>query len=157
MTGLGPELAHLFERELDRFAAEIGAYTDGSALWSTTGAQRNSPGTLAIHVVGGLLTFIGANLGNTGYVRDRDREFSERDLPQEEIVRRLRDCRDVIVPVLEGLDDATLALTYPGRVPAHMEGTTTRGFLMHLLWHTGWHCGQVYYHRLGSSTATALD
>jgi hypothetical protein len=149
MTGLGTELAHLFRRELDRFAREIEAYDDESALWSTMGAQRNAPGTLAIHVVGGLLTFIGAGLGGTGYVRDRDREFSERDLSRSEILRRLRDCREIVVPVLERLDDAAFAQPYPGALPPQMAGATTRTFLLHLLWHTGWHCGQVYYHRLG--------
>jgi len=95
------------------------------------------------------LAMIGAALGGTGYVRDRDREFSGRDVPRDEVVRRIRECRGVIVPVLEGLDDAALAKPYPGKTPPQLEGSTTQGYLTHLVWHLGWHLGQVYYHRLG--------
>jgi len=65
------------------------------------------------------------------------------------VVRRVRECRDAIVPILAGLDDAALAAPHPGRVPPHMQGVTTHAFLLHLLWHVGWHLGHVYYHRLG--------
>jgi hypothetical protein len=97
------------------------------------------------------MAMIGTALGGTGYVRDRDREFSERDLPREDVVRRIRECRDTVVPVLAGLDDSTLADPYPGNAPAHMKGVTTHAFLLHLLWHLGWHLGHIYYHRLGSA------
>jgi hypothetical protein len=146
---LGQEFARIFARELDRLANEIAEYRSDADLWSTVGAQKNPPGALALHVVGGLLAMIGAALGGTGYVRDREREFSGRDVPRDEVVRRIRECRDVIVPVLGGLDDATLAKPYPGTTPPYLEGSTTQGFLVHLMWHLGWHLGQVYYHRLG--------
>jgi len=149
MSQHAQELARLFGRELDRLATEIAAYPSDEALWSTVGAQKNAPGTLGIHVAGGLSTFIGRALGGTAYVRDRDREFSERDLPREEVVRRIRECSDVVVPILADLDDERLEGTYPGGLPPQMEGASTHGFLLHLLWHLGWHTGQVYYHRLG--------
>lgn len=149
MGSMGQDLANLYGRELDRLADEVAAYENETDLWSTIGAQKNAPGTLALHVVGGLLSMIGAALGGTGYVRDRDREFSERDVPRDEILRRIRDCRDTVVPVLAGLDDTTLASPHPGNVPARFQGITTRAFLMHMLWHIGWHTGHVYYHRLG--------
>ena len=146
---LGQDFARIYDRELDRLATEVAAYTSDADLWSTVGAQKNPPGALALHVVGGLLAMIGAALGGTGYVRDREREFSGRDVPRNEVVRRIRECRDVIVPVIEGLDDAMLTATYPGKTPPRLEGISTQGFLMHLLWHLGWHLGHVYYHRLG--------
>ena len=151
MSRHAQELATLFARELDRLANEIAAYPSDEALWSTAGAQRNAPGTLGIHVVGGLSTFIGAALGGTGYVRDRDREFSERDVPRDEVVRRIRACSDVVVPVLKNLDDEALDGTFPGPLPGQMQGSSTRAFLLFLAWHLGWHTGQVYYHRLGLS------
>jgi len=153
MSSLGQEFANLYRRELDRLADEISAYDSDADLWSTIGAQKNPAGTLALHTVGALLSMIGASLGGTGYVRDRDREFSERGTPKDEIVRRIHECRDVVVPILEALDDATLSGTHPGRVPARMEGATTRSFLAHLLWHTGWHLGQVNYHRQAIAAA----
>jgi len=150
MSGTGTELAALFGRELDRLANEIAAYDRDADLWTTMGAQKNAPGTLAVHTVGGLLHFVGAVLGDTGYVRDRDLEFAERGLARDAVAQRIRDCRDAVVPILEGLPDDVLSANYPARLPPAMEGATTRAFLMYLLWHLGWHTGQVYYHRLGS-------
>lgn len=142
------EFAAVYGRELDRLAAEVAAYPDDETLWSVAGAQKNSPGTLAVHTVGGLLHFIGAALGDTGYVRDRDFEFAERGLSRDEVAARVRECRALIVPILEGLDEDVLAREHPGPVPPPLRGATTRAFLMHLLWHLGWHTGHIYYHRL---------
>jgi DinB superfamily len=149
MSSLGRDFADIYQRELDRLADEIAAYRSDADVWSTTGAQKNSPGTLAVHVAGGLMWFIGAALGHSDYVRNREREFSERGLSRDEIARQVRACRDTIVPVLRTLDDAALDAAYPGEAPARLRGITTRAFLLHLLWHLGWHVGQVYYHRLG--------
>ncbi|MGD8277299.1 MAG: DinB family protein [Gemmatimonadota bacterium] len=149
MGTFGQDFAILFGRELDHLAEEVAAYRSDADLWSTMGAQKNPPGTLALHTAGGLMAMIGTALGGTGYVRDRDREFSERDVSRDEVVSRVRECRDTIVPILAGLDDATLAAPHPGRVPPHMQGVTTHAFLLHLLWHVGWHLGHIYYHRLG--------
>lgn len=146
---LGQDVAAIFGRELDRLANEIAAYPADADIWATVGGQKNPPGVLALHTVGGLLAFIGAGLGHSDYVRDRDREFSERDVPRDEVIRRVRDCRDVVVSVLEGLNDDVMGDSYPGSPPAALKGISTQGFLMHLLWHVGWHTGQVYYHRLG--------
>lgn len=149
MATLGHDLANLYRRELDHLADEIAAYRSDAALWTTRGAQKNAPGTLALHAVGGLSHFIGAVLGGSGYVRDRDREFGERGVSRDELVRRIRACRETVIPVLERLDDAVLEAPMPGAVPPAMQGATARAFLLHLLWHLGWHLGHVYYHRLG--------
>lgn len=149
MGSLGQDLANLYARELDRLAGEIVAYENDADLWSTIGSQKNPPGALALHVVGGLLAMIGAALGATGYVRDRDGEFSGRGVPRDAIAGRIRECRDIIVPILEGLDEVALASAYPGRLPDRLRGGTTRALLLHLLWHIGWHQGHIYYHRLG--------
>lgn len=149
MTNEGPDFAAIYAHELDRLADEIRAYENEADLWTTIGAQKNSPGTLALHTVGALMAKIGAELGGTGYVRDRDREFSDRDVPRDEILRRILECRDTIVPLLQGLDDHALGGPYPGQRPAWLENPSVRLFLMHLLWHLGWHLGHIYYHRLG--------
>jgi hypothetical protein len=152
---LGGDLASLYTRELGRLAEEIAAYPDDAAVWSTVGAQKNPPGALALHVVGGLLAMVGAELGHTGYVRDRDLEFSGRGVARDEIVRRIQECRTLVTGIVARLTDEQLSGPYPGRTPPIMQGATTRAFLIHLIWHVGWHTGQVYYHRLGRMDAPA--
>ena len=47
------------------------------------------------------------------------------------------------------MSDEVMDGRYPGRPPSSMYVVGTRRFLMHLLWHLGWHEGHIYYHRLG--------
>jgi len=46
-------------------------------LWQRPFAHGNSAGHLLLHMTGNLSYYIGARVGETGYVRDRDREFTE--------------------------------------------------------------------------------
>jgi uncharacterized damage-inducible protein DinB len=145
----GKDLALVIGRELDRVADEISAYRDERNLWVTQGAQRNAPGTLALHLAGNLQHYIGAGLGDTGYVRDRAAEFNDRDVPREELLARLREARDTTVRVLSELDEETFVT---GRcaveLPEAYVDMTVRALVIHLTWHLGWHEGQIYYHRL---------
>jgi len=36
---------------------------------------------LALHICGNLQHFVGAILGNTGYIRERDLEFTQKEYP----------------------------------------------------------------------------
>jgi hypothetical protein len=52
----------------------------------------NSFGHLVLHLTGNLNYYIGAQIAGTGYVRDRDREFTEtRHLPKEEVLQRFEE------------------------------------------------------------------
>ena len=149
MSSTGKDIARVIARELDRVAEEISAYRDERNLWVTQGAQRNAPGTLALHLAGNLLHYIGAGLGDTGYVRDRPAEFNDRDVPRDELVRRLHEARDVAVKVLSGLgEEAFAGGSFAVELPEPYRDMTVRAFLVHLTWHLGWHQGQIYYHRL---------
>lgn len=148
MSEPGSELARIFEREVARVERDVAAYRDERNLWVTLGAQRNAPGTLALHLAGNLLHYVGAELGATGYVRDRHAEFHDRDVPRDQILERLAEARGTVVRVLERLPADALDTPYPGEIPDVYGRVSTRGWLAHLLWHLGWHAGQVYYHRL---------
>ena len=50
-------------------------------LWMKPIEPGNSIGHLILHLTGNLNHFVGAQLGGTGYVRDRDREFAESQPP----------------------------------------------------------------------------
>src|ERR1700687_4411372 len=46
-------------------------------LWRKPLEPGNSVGHLILHLTGNLNHFVGAQLGKTGYVREREREFTE--------------------------------------------------------------------------------
>lgn len=153
---IGTDLSIIYKRELDRFAGEISSYANEADIWTTLGSQKNSPATLALHIVGNLMSYIGAELGDSGYIRDREREFSEKNISRPEILAKINECKNIIASVLEELEDRKMSEPYPGQLAPYLKGFTTQAFLMHLLWHLGWHLGQVYYHRLGISDQEGL-
>ncbi|HEY8063021.1 MAG TPA: hypothetical protein VID74_09495, partial [Gemmatimonadales bacterium] len=72
-------------RDLGGFELELDAYPDDASVWALPAGVRNSTGTLTLHGCGNLRHFIGGVLGASGYVRDRDAEFTTRDLPRVEL------------------------------------------------------------------------
>jgi|SRR5215831_8825515 len=56
-------------------------------LWQRPYPYGNSIGHLILHLTGNLSYYIGARMDETGYVRERDREFTEpKPLPKEELL-----------------------------------------------------------------------
>ncbi|HRI58240.1 MAG TPA: DinB family protein [Saprospiraceae bacterium] len=136
---------HFFLRDLDKFIAEIEAFPSDESLWLTGGDVKNPAGTLGLHIAGNLQHFIGAILGGTGYVRNRDREFSARGVAKQEILAELKTARSVVAEVLGKMDDAQLNEVFPAD---HFgENRSTLHALSHLLSHQSYHLGQVNYLR----------
>ena len=138
-------IRYILMRDLDRLMAEVHAYENEADLWELRGDISNSPGTLCVHVAGNLNHFIGARLGNTGYVRDRPLEFSERNVSRAEIVSRLEATRRMVDTVLSTLPPEKVTARYPeDKFP---ETPDTAFLLTHLTGHLTYHLGQVNYHR----------
>ncbi len=57
-------------------------------FWRNPFAYGNDIGHLVLHLTGNLNYYIGANIAGTGYVRDRDREFTETQRPAKADVLR---------------------------------------------------------------------
>src|SRR5437773_10532961 len=55
-------------------------------VWAKPLEPGNSVGHLVLHLTGNLNHFVGAQLGKTGYVRDREREFTEANPPTREML-----------------------------------------------------------------------
>src|SRR5678815_37623 len=89
-------LQKIFKRDLEKLKQEIASYRDENNLWVVDKSIANSAGNLCLHLVGNLNTYIGAEMGKTGYVRDRDREFSQKNIPQDELVKMIGDTITVV-------------------------------------------------------------
>ena len=138
-------LQKIFKRDLEKLKSEIEQYTNEENLWKIDGTILNSGGNHCLHLVGNLNTFIGATLGNTGYIRDRDAEFSLKNVPKIELIQQI----DALIPIVEkslsNLNSRMMEEEYP--VTVFKEKTTTEYFLIHLATHLGYHLGQINYHR----------
>lgn len=144
---LGQSFAFILDRDLGRLEEQLRAYPSDASVWTVAGSTKNSAGTLALHMVGNLEHYVGAVLGGTAYVRDREAEFAERDLPREELYRRIAACRTTLSSTLPGLSDAALLAPYPTESPMGLGDEAAHTFLLHLAAHFSWHLGQVDYHR----------
>src|SRR5438046_5155395 len=71
-------------------AAQLHKWVDplsNEQFWRKPYPYGNSVGHLILHLTGNLNYYIGARVAGTGYVRDRDREFTEpKPLPKEEVL-----------------------------------------------------------------------
>lgn len=138
-------LAKLFARDLAKLKNEIELYSNEKDLWKTSGEITNSAGNLTLHLIGNLKHFIGATLGNSGYVRHRDLEFSDSGVPRQSLITGIDETAAVVASTLSGLSEADLGKTYP--IEVFGEPLTTEFFLVHLAGHLNWHLGQINYHR----------
>lgn len=144
----------LLVRDLGAVRRELEAYSTEADLWTLTGTIPNSAGTLALHLAGNLRHYVGAVLGGTDYVRNRDAEFARRDVPRAELLRGLDDTIADVGASMSRLTDAQLAATFPEAVAGRH--VSTLDMLMHLAVHLTYHLGQIDYHRrlLGGGAAS---
>jgi len=138
-------LQKIFKRDLEKLKQEIASYRDENNLWVVDKRITNSAGNLCLHLVGNLNTYIGAEIGKTGYIRDRDHEFSQKNIPRDELVKMIGDTITVVENGINKLKEEDLEKEYPLLV--FKEKTSTGFFLIHLAVHLGYHLGQVNYHR----------
>jgi uncharacterized damage-inducible protein DinB len=146
----------LFLRELRALRREIASYSDETMLWELRGGVANPAGSLAMHLCGNLQHFVGAKLGHTGYIRDRDAEFASRGVSREGILAEIDATTRAVDVGFARLSDADLAKPFPeliGNV-----SVPTGEWLLHLVAHLGYHVGQIDYHRrMVTGDARTLD
>ena len=151
-TMLLHQIRDLYLSNLNKLKEEISAFKNAmpagrqeTNLWHTQGEVKNSPGNLALHLTGNLNHFIGAQLGNTGYVRNRDKEFADNNIPREDIISGINEAMEVVNTVLSKLTDDDLQKDYP--ILFLNEQHTTGEILFILYGHLNYHLGQINYQR----------
>lgn len=135
----------LFNRDLDKLKFEIESYENENSIWIIDKNISNSAGNLCLHLMGNLNTYIGAEIGKTGYIRNRPLEFSLKDIPRSELIQKIEDTIIVVNNALNTLTEADLESIYPQIV--FEKEMTTGFFLVHLSTHLAYHLGQINYHR----------
>ena len=138
-------LSTILARDLRGLRREVEAYPDDASLWRTVATIPNAAGTLVLHLSGNLQHFIGAQLGRTGYVRDREAEFSRRNVPRSELLSHIDAARDAVISTMAHLTDADLDAMYP--TPVGNVRVNTADMLLQLATHLTYHLGQIDYHR----------
>ena len=134
-----------YELNLTTLRNEVNAYKNEENLWKVEGEINNSAGNLVVHVLGSLRGFLGAVMGGTGYVRNRDAEFTVKGVSRDELLKEIDITWEEIKSTINQVSDEDLAKIYhiPGTEYKYPGAALLVGFLEHLVYHIG----QINYHR----------
>ena len=145
MDKLNTTLANFYERDLNKIIDELSLFNNEEDLWKTTGSIKNSAGNLVLHLTGGLNYFIGTQLGHTGYVRNREAEFTTKNIERTVLISKVRELIQTIKAVLGSLSSEQLDGEYP--ILFDDDKRRVSYLLVQLLAHLNYHLGQVNYLR----------
>ncbi len=136
--------AELFNRELQTLKKEISSFTDEANIWKALPGVTNTAGNLALHLMGNLNHFIGATLGETGYKRDRDSEFSTKNVSRETLLIDIERTAVMVDKVLTSISPDKLQAPFPFEMFGKRD---TAYYLLHFYGHLTYHNGQINYLR----------
>lgn len=116
MSTLSPTIRHAFSYYFQDFLARVqtlAADVTEAEFWSNPFPYGNSIGHLALHITGNLNYYIGAQLGASGYVRNRDREFTEQHPPSKQVaLQALERAINTVITTLSRQEESDWAHAY---------------------------------------------
>ena len=139
------EIQLFYKRDIEKLKLEISLYSNETNLWITEGNISNSAGNLCLHLIGNLNYFICAVLGKTNYVRNRDLEFSQNNIPRKKLISSIVEVATTIHETLQNMTNDMLSDDYPEK--KFDEKKSIEYLLLHLQHHLSYHLGQINYHR----------
>ncbi|MDD2791664.1 MAG: DUF1572 family protein [Sediminibacterium sp.] len=135
----------IFEAELIKLKTEIGLYKNESNLWIINGEIKNSAGNLCLHITGSLNYLIGAALGKSTILRQKDEEFRLKNVSKSELIKCIDSAIETVKQNLPGLSNHDLSMDYPLPFGGNTEKVGL--VIIYLISHVSYHLGQINYHR----------
>jgi len=146
MSGLESTLASALVDRYSTSAArvrELAESVSQTDFWQKPFAFGNSFGHLVLHLTGNLNYYIGAEIANTGYVRERPREFAESYPPSKaNALQRFDEAVAMVIQTIRRQTDKDWATEYQA------VGTDCRNRLeivFQCAAHMQHHIGQIIY------------
>ena len=139
------DIINFYESDINKLINEISLFKDDESLWKTKEGILNSAGNLTLHLLGNLNHFIGTTLGHTDFIRNRDDEFSLKNVARETLISDLKELQLTIKEILPKLSEEELQQDFPIKIREQV--FTTQNMLVYLLSHFNYHLGQVNYLR----------
>ncbi len=131
------------------YAERTRALSDGltdEQFWTKPYSYGNSFGHLVLHLTGNLNTFIGADIAKTGYVRDREREFTDTSKrPKADVLRDFDAAIALVVKTLEAQSAESLTALPVRSGWEHSGDQSSFGTFFHCAAHLNHHVGQMVY------------
>jgi uncharacterized damage-inducible protein DinB len=147
VTALTDAIARDFTRYYQEAAKKILALVaplSDEQLWTRPYPYGNSIGHLLLHLTGNLNFYIGAEIGGTGYVRNRPLEFSDPSRwPKDVVIRNFVDAIATVVAVLAKQSESDWDVPFAAK---GMEDAGDRfSAVLRCAGHLSHHTGQIMY------------
>jgi uncharacterized damage-inducible protein DinB len=118
MSDLNASIIAALEARYKKLASgvhELAAPLSDHQFWRKPFLFGNSFGHLVLHVTGNLNYYIGAQIGQSGYVRDRPREFTESSpLSKAETLKRFDEAIEVVLQAIHRQSPEDWSTAYTG-------------------------------------------
>ena len=115
-------------------------------FWTKPYPYGNSFGHLVLHLTGNLNEYIGRQIAGTGYVRDREREFTETARPpKEEVLAAFDRTVELVLEALEAQTPESLVATPDDSEGKHFSNRSRFSVFLHCVSHLNHHVGQMIY------------
>ena len=111
-------------------------------LWIRPYPYGNSIGNLILHLTGNLNYYIGAQMGQTGYVRNRPLEFTDSGKDKAELLADFDRAMETVVATIAKQTDADWAAPYTAIGTVNKNRFT---MVLNCLSHADHHVGQIIY------------
>ena len=121
---------------------ELTAPLSSDELWVRPYSYGNSVGNLILHLTGNLNYYIGARIAETGYVRDRDLEFTGGGKPKDSLLGDFDAAIEVVVTTIGKQSDTDWSAPYSA---AGTEMRDRFGMFLNCAAHANHHVGQIVY------------
>jgi hypothetical protein len=122
---------------------ELAAPLTNTQFWHKPFPFGNSFGHLVLHLTGNLNYYIGAQIAQTGYVRDRPREFNDFNPPaKDEALKRFDDAVAMVQQTIRAQAAGDWPCPYSG---AGTNAATRLDMVMQCAAHMQHHIGQMIY------------
>lgn len=135
----------LYERDLNQLKIEIQSFKSEENLWRTEKGISNSAGNITLHLIGNLRAFISIPLANSSYMRERELEFSQKNISKIWLLENIDIAAEEIKTAFNNINDSLSAEDYPILIGPNQ--FTYQLALVHLYGHLSYHLGQINYYR----------
>ena len=143
MSALSDSLREAFASEYRARAEELHKWADplsDTQFWRNPFTHGNTVGHLVLHLTGNLSYYIGARIADSGYIRNRDLEFTEsRKPPKAEALRKFDETIALVIATIEKQSESDWTASYTAE-----RDTTSKNRLDIFL-----RCASHLYHHIG--------
>lgn len=134
-----------YHNSLQQLKNELALFKDEKLLWNTLPGVSNSSGNLTLHLIGNLNHFIGANMNNSGFIRNRENEFSQKNASRKALVDEIDKLTLLIPETLLKKNESWKNEKFP--LEFMNETRSNEYILVQMLTHLNYHLGQINYLR----------